>query len=61
MSTDADLVVYVLDRCGPRSLGELGDHPALTGWSRERLEEAVVQAWTGNQLNFDFEDHLVAL
>lgn len=61
MTTDATTVVALLDQHGPRSIKALRDHPALAGWSRDRVERAVVEAWSSNQVSIDAEDHLIAL
>jgi hypothetical protein len=59
--TDVAQVVHALRRFGPRPLDELLDDPYLEGWSTQRLEGAVVSAWSRNLISIDAGDLLVAL
>jgi hypothetical protein len=59
--TDVAQVLQALRRFGPRPLDELLDDPHLEGWSLQRLEGAVVSAWSRNLISIDAGDLLVAL
>jgi len=59
--TDATRVVRVLHRSGPTALCDLDGQPELTGWPAERIEHAVVSAWSDNLISIDTRDQLVAL
>ena len=61
LDTDRDLVVEVLRGGGPRSLSHLRELPAFAGWPSERVELAVVQAWSDSLLSVDADDQLIAL
>ena len=58
---DATLVLRALRRHGPLPLTELYDEPPLDGWSSERLQGAVVAAWSQNLISIDPGDLLIAL
>jgi hypothetical protein len=58
---DAARVVRVLRLAGPLTLTGLARHPALSGWPRDRLENAVVSAWASTQIFVDTRDLLVAI
>ena len=58
---DADVLVTVLRRVGRCSVRELLMQPELTGWTSDRLQEAVVSAWSGGSVFIDRNDDLVAL
>ena len=58
---DAAHVARVLHRVGPVPLQELADEPALAGWPPERVEQAIVAAWSNALVFIDSTDHLVAL
>lgn len=60
---DADVtqVVRALHRSGPLPLAELNHTTDLDGWSRQRVEHAVVSAWSRNLIFVDAQDLLVAL
>ena len=60
---DADVrqVVGVLHRTGPLPMSELNRTPDLAGWTRLRVEHAVVTAWSRNLIFVDTRDLLVAL
>ena len=59
--TDRDVVVDILRRTGPRSLRSLRSEGHLSRWPAERVEGAVVQAWSDDRLSIDVEDPLIAL
>lgn len=60
---DADVtqVVRVLHRSGPLPMSELGQTGDLAGWTRQRVEHAVVSAWSRNLIFIDTRDLLVAI
>ena len=58
---DAELVVDVLHRVGRCPLSGLLAQPELVEWTRVRLEQAVVRAWSGGLVFIDRNDDLVAL
>ena len=58
---DVARVVRVLHRVGPLPLRELADDPALADWPHERIEHAVVAAWSRALIFVDTRDLLVAL
>jgi hypothetical protein len=59
--TDVARVVSVLRRSGPQDLRALVDDPALAPWPPQRVEDAVVSAWSRNLISVDPGDLLVAL
>lgn len=59
--TDVTEVVDVLHRAGPLPIRDLAAEPDLADWSSERLEHAVVSAWSDTLIYVDQRDHLVAL
>ena len=60
---DADVtqVVRVLHRTGPLPMSELNQTRDLACWTRQRVEHAVVTAWSRNLIFVDTRDLLVAL
>jgi len=58
---DAARVVRLLRLAGPLTLTGLARHPDLSGWPRDRLENAVVSAWSGAQIFVDARDLLIAI
>ena len=58
---DAVLVVDVLHGVGRCSLRALLGQPELLDWTPDRLERAVVKAWSGGLVFIDSNDDLVAL
>lgn len=59
--TDRDVVVDLLRRSGPRTIGALREERPLRQWPDARIEHAVVQAWADSRLSIDVEDRLIAL
>lgn len=59
--TDATRVVRVLHLSGPLLLRELADCPELEDWPSERIEHAIVSAWSRGLIFIDYRDLLVAL
>lgn len=51
----------VLRRTGPRLLTELMDDHEFDGWPSQRLEGAVVSAWSRNVISITAGDLIVAL
>jgi hypothetical protein len=60
-AADVARVVRVLRLTGPLTLTGLAHQPDLSAWSRDRLESAVVSAWSGAQIFIDTRDLLVAI
>jgi hypothetical protein len=58
---DLACVVGMLRRSGPLGLEDLRDEPELADWPVQRLEQAVVTAWSRNLIFVDQRDLLVAL
>jgi hypothetical protein len=58
---DVTLVLRVLHRSGPLPMSELSQSQDLAGWTRRRVEHAVVTAWSRNLIFVDARDLLVAL
>jgi hypothetical protein len=58
---DAAQVVHVLHHVGPVPLQELADEPELAGWPPERVEQAIVSAWSHALIFIDNRDLLIAL
>jgi hypothetical protein len=58
---DVAHVVRVLHHAGPLPLRELADDPELADWPSERIEHAVVSAWSRALIFVDTRDLLVAL
>jgi hypothetical protein len=58
---DVTDVVRALHRWGPQSLLELLRDPEFADWPAQRLEHAVVSAWSLNLIFIDTRDLLVAL
>jgi hypothetical protein len=58
---DVAQVLHVLHHAGPVPLSELGDDPELAEWSSERIEHALVSAWSRALIFIDSGDMLVAL
>jgi hypothetical protein len=58
---DVARVVRVLHRSGPLPLGSLADEPELADWPSERVEHALVSAWSRALIFIDSGDLLVAL
>lgn len=59
--TDVARVVRALHQSGPLQLSDLSREPDLLGWPAQRIEHAVVSAWSRNLISFDSRDLLVAL
>ena len=59
--TDVARVLRALRRSGPQAFGELTRNPDLADWPTERIEHAVVTAWSRNLISIDPRDLLVAL
>jgi hypothetical protein len=59
--TDVARVVRVLRRAGPLRLPELADEPDLDAWPPQRVEHAIVGAWSRNLIFIDNRDLLVAI
>ncbi|MGY2874745.1 hypothetical protein ACVW00_001935 [Marmoricola sp. URHA0025 HA25] len=58
---DVTRVLSVLHHAGPLPLRELADEPELAEWTHERIEHAVVSAWSRALIFVDTRDLLVAL
>jgi hypothetical protein len=58
---DVAHVLGVLRRTGPRLLTELMDDEEFDGWPSQRLEGAVVSAWSRNVISITAGDLIVAL
>jgi hypothetical protein len=58
---DLACVLGMLRRSGPLDLDDLRDAPELADWPAQRLEQAVVTAWSRNLISVDQRDLLVAL
>jgi len=58
---DAVHVVRVLHHVGPLPLRELSEEPELADWPAERIEQAIVSAWSRALIFIDSGDLLVAL
>lgn len=58
---DAQQVARSLRRTGPLRMEELRVQPELRGWSTDRVERAVVAAWSADRITIDAGDRLVAL
>lgn len=58
---DVAHVLRVLHHAGPLPLSELADDPALASWTHERIEHAVVSAWSRALIFVDTRDLLVPL
>ncbi|HEY0903082.1 MAG TPA: hypothetical protein VGE14_04260 [Marmoricola sp.] len=58
---DVDRVVRLLRDCGPLPLDALGQESALADWPAQRVQQAVVSAWSHNLIYVDASDLLVAL
>jgi hypothetical protein len=60
---DADVarIIRALRRSGPLLLRDLTREPELVGWPAQRIEHAVVSAWSRNLIFIDQRDLLVAL
>jgi hypothetical protein len=58
---DVTPVVRALHRWGPQSLPDLVRDPEVAGWPAERVEHAIVVAWSLNLIFIDTGDLLVAL
>lgn len=63
ISADPDVarVLHVLHHAGPLPLRDLADDPELADWPPERIEHAVVSAWSRALIFVDTRDLLVAL
>ena len=61
--TDADVtrVVSVLHDVGPLPLRDLARDPELEDWPSERVEHAIVSAWSHGLIFIDARDLVVAL
>ena len=59
--TDLDRVIGTLRRSGPLGIEELRDEPEFADWPAQRVEQAVVTAWSHNLIFVDQRDLLVAL
>jgi len=59
--TDVARIVRALHRSGPLPLQDLTREPELVSWSAQRIEHAVVSAWSRNLIFIDRRDHLIAL
>jgi len=59
--TDFARVVGTLRRSGPLALDELCGEPELVDWPAQRVERAVVTAWSHNLIFIDPRDLLVAI
>jgi hypothetical protein len=58
---DVAHVLRVLHRAGPLPLRELTDDPDLADWPPERVEQAVVSAWSRALIFVDAHDLIVPL
>jgi hypothetical protein len=59
--SDARQVARSLRRTGPLQMEDLRAQPELRGWSSDRVEKAVVAAWSADRITIDAGDRLVAL
>jgi hypothetical protein len=59
--TDVARIVRTLHRSGPLPLQDLTHEPELVSWSAQRIEHAIVSAWSRNLIFIDRRDLLVAL
>ena len=59
--TDGARVVHALRRSGPLPMRDLNLEPEFVGWSAQRLEHAVIAAWSRNLIYVDQRDLLVAI
>jgi hypothetical protein len=59
--TDVAEVVGVLHRAGPLRMRDLACQPEVADWSAQRLEHAVVSAWSTTLIFVDQRDLLVAI
>lgn len=59
--SDVARVVSALRQAGPMPLGELLDHPDLEGWPGDRINDAVVSAWSRDLISIDPRDLVVVL
>jgi hypothetical protein len=62
-SEEADVarIVHTLHRVGPLPLRDLHREPELVCWTSQRVERAVVSAWSRNLIFIDARDLLVAI
>jgi len=58
---DVARVLRVLHHTGPLPLRDLVDDPELETWTHERIEHAVVAAWSRSLIFVDPRDLLVPL
>ena len=58
---DVAHVLRVLHEVGPLPLRELADDPELADWPPERIEHAVVSAWSRALVFVDTRDLVIAL
>lgn len=58
---DVATVVRALKERGPTAIPDLCRDPRTRDWSRERIEAAIVAAWSRNLIFVDCRDNLVAL
>lgn len=58
---DVACILRVLHRVGPLQLQDLVGQPELAGWSPQRMERAVVSAWSRTLIFIDNRDLLVAI
>jgi hypothetical protein len=59
--TDVTHIVRLLHHGGPLPLGELADDPTVAEWPAERVEQAIVSAWSRGLIFIDTRDLIVAL
>lgn len=59
--TDVACVVGTLHQVGPLGFRDLHHEPNLVDWSEQRLEHAVVSAWSRNLISIDSHDLFLAL
>jgi len=61
VDTDVTRVVRVLHHAGPLPLRDLAEDPELETWPSERIEHAIVTAWSQGLIYVDTRDQFVAL
>jgi hypothetical protein len=61
VDTDVTRVVRVLHHAGPLPLRDLADDPELEDWPPERIEQAIVTAWSRGLIFIDARDLFVAI
>jgi hypothetical protein len=58
---DVARIVNALRRSGPLPIRDLPREPEFAGWAIQRIEHAVISAWSRNLIFIDQGDQLVAL